>query len=331
MNVEVWAPVGIRLAWMVGLVVAGYGGLVLLGGGQRFTDRLSRLVIDGLFPAMVVSSLARSFDRGDVGAVLEMGFAAVVMLGMAGLVGWWRWFYRSWPGEPRSALFCVMLPNWIFLPLAMVGPLHGEVGVQAVILFNIPMQVLLWTVGVWFLRGTLRGGHSMRSLVVNPGMLATGVGMGLGWMWGDGEGGGMPRLIEGVVEAGSWVGSITVPVSLIALGCQIAALRDAGRMSKRGMAWIVTIRLLAAPLMFGLAIMGVAMASPWFGDREMRGILYLIAVMPIGVSVPLFLARFGRDAGLGARAVVVSTMVSLVTAIPMLMLLELVDRLLLPF
>jgi predicted permease len=55
--------------------------------------------------------------------------------------------------------------------------------VRDVLLINIGAQLVMWSVGVWVLRGAAQKGMSLKSLFMNPGLLATAAGIILALLW----------------------------------------------------------------------------------------------------------------------------------------------------
>lgn len=291
--------------------------------GARGTDRLSKLVLLLLFPVLVFHRLAITDDPGQIIADWPvLAWAPVVLIGSA-LIGWAWYHLLGIKADTRMFVYLVGMPNWIYLPLAVAGPVWGDEAVRLIILFNIPTQFILWTVGIALLHGNLRGTHAVRYMLTSPGLLAAFFGLLAAFGW-------LPlSFVEGrpglplcwLVPVLHVVGGFTIPLSLVALGLYVGEPTETNAETVKNSLWVAVARLVVAPAI--LIAMVLALAAFGYGENAMiRRVVYLIVVMPVAVSVPLFAAMFGRDRFLASRSVVLSTLGSFLTA-PLLILLAL--------
>jgi predicted permease len=292
--------------------------------GARGTDLLGRAVILGFFPVLVFHRLASATDPAVAFAGWAIHVWAVVTLLGGGLVGWlWHRVMRA-GDAPRTFLFIVAMPNWIFLPLAVAGPLWGDEAVRLIILFNIPTQLMMWTLGILLLQGTLRNAHALKYMVINPGLIASVAGLlsAYGVLPVTLREGGAGLSLAALNGPLHLIGNLTIPLSLIALGLQLGDPAPARPDGQRTVALVIIGRLLIAPLVLIAAVIGVE-AAGFAMAPTLRWVVYLIVAMPVAVSVPLFVQLFGGDLYLATRSVLMSTLAGLVTA-PLLVLLALV-------
>jgi len=305
------------------LVMIGYSLRRLGVIGGKGTDWLSKLVLLYLFPVLVFLRMATT---GDSHLIIQdwpiMAWSPVMMIGSA-FIGWAWYRFKRLQSDFRTFVYLVGMPNWIYLPLAVVGPIWGDEAVRMVILFNIPTQVLLWTAGIALLKGELRGTGSLRYMLTSPGLIATMLGLLVCF-------GVIPlSLREGqpgfnlqpVVPVLTLIGNFTVPLSLVALGLYLGEKLTEGQEIMVDVLHVAFGRLLLAPAI----VISLVILFAWLGFGQnalIRHVVYLIAVMPVAVSVPLFAAMFGRDRFLASRSVVISTMAGFVTA-PLMVLLAL--------
>ncbi|GDX83944.1 malate transporter [Deltaproteobacteria bacterium] len=292
----------------------------LLGGES--SRELARFVVDVAFPALVVYQLPRTVDAAtlsDRWYVPILG-AGVLCAGLA--VGTLLAPWSTAIDRRPTFAFLVGTPNWLFLPLPIAGALYGDDGVQSVLLANVGAQVTMWTLGVWTLRKGQVGATSLRELVLNPGLLATLVGSALAI--------GAPHLPEGtssahalapLIEALGLLAGLTVPLSLIVTGAQLAELDPDTSGHAREQSGILLGRLLLTPLvLFALLHVTLLALHAQVHSVPLR-VALLIAAMPVAVSCGPMTARYGGPAGMSARAVLYTTVVGLLTAPAVLWLL----------
>jgi predicted permease len=297
------------------LVMFGYALRRLGAVGEKGSDHLSRTVLLFFFPILVFHRLAMTEDASAIMQDWLILVWAFVVLPGSGLIGWvWHALSRS-QADRRVFVFSIGMPNWIYLPLAIAGPLWGDEAVRLIILFNIPTQLILWTAGVGLLRGTWRGAHALKYMLLSPGMLATVGGLLVAF-------GLIPVTLHEARPGWSlaWLGpalhtlgGLTIPLSVVGLGLYLGEKVEPREGERRQLVHLSLARLLIAPLMIGgLLFLLVRVGMPM--TTMTRWVLYLIVSMPVAVSVPLFARMFDRDRVLGARAVVVTTLAGFITS-----------------
>jgi predicted permease len=286
------------------------------------TRALGRFVVDFCLPPLVFVQMLSTVHRDtwhEDRSSLALG--ALVMLVALGS-GWLSSRALSpAPSRPTFA-FLVGVPNWIYLPLPIAQALYGDDGIRAVLLSNVSVQLLLWTLGVAMLRGKLLWRDVVRHSLLNPGILAAAAGVALAW-WIPGA--SHWKAITSAADAGplalgagvaldslSMAGSLTIPLSLLLIGAQLGGLELRTQGTCRCLPQVVLSRLLLGPA----ATLGLLMVLPalgWHVPRVPREVCAIISAMPIAVSCTVFAERFGGDVTLAARATFHSTLASLVS------------------
>jgi malate permease and related proteins len=139
------------------------------------------------------------------------------------------------------------------LPIAIA--LYGEQGERTVLLFNVGAQLVFWSAGVWIVRGGKPDVASLRNLALNPGLLATilGIAFALALPWTqtletlDVTDAPYPlAALSIIVQAAAFLGEVTVPLSMIVTGSQLAGVGTRGAWN-RGVITSAAIRLIAVP------------------------------------------------------------------------------------
>lgn len=297
--------------------------LIMMGLGMRRlgiigsigTDKLSRWVIYFFFPVLVFHRLALTEDPSMItdGAIIHV-WALVLLIG-SGIIAWLWYQLCGTTAHVRTFVFSAGMPNWIYLPLAIAGPLWGDQAVRLLILFNIPTQFLLWTVGIWVLHGSLRGTHVIKFILLNPGLIATVAGLLIAFrilpVTFNVTGNGLSLAAMNPVL--HFIGGLTVPLSIIALGLYLGERADRRVGQRREVLMACAARLIVAPMLLGAVLLAATRLGVQTPELT-RWILYLIMSMPVAVSAPLFAQMFGGDRYLASRTVVFSTLAGLITS-----------------
>jgi predicted permease len=282
---------------------------------------LSRLLVDLIFPALVFTQMLRTVNpqvmRESWFAPI-LGAAVIVIAKVVGQLGMPLFRHK---GAIATAVFLVAMPNWVFFPLPIVEKLFGDAGVRDVLLCNVGAQLMLWTIGIWTLRGTMARKMAFKELAMNHGLAATVAGIVIALV--------LPftRTLETVAVAGASVGvlsaasvvqalamlgSLTIPLSLVITGSQLGGLNLADHYPTRDFVGVIILRLLVAPAIT-IAIFTAAISLGLRIPEVTRMTTYLIAAMPVAISCSIITERFGGDTPLAARAIFYSTLGSILT------------------
>lgn len=290
---------------------------ILLGGfvarrarlvGPAATAALSLLVAEIAFPLLCVHGLTSIGPRlRSLGfRIPAFAFASLVLTALVAAL----WARRVEPVAARRApfAFAATMGNWIFFPLPVAASLFGEEGTALVLLHNAGAQLFVWTVGIAMLDGSLRR--------ASVGKLARQAGL-----WGV-VGGALLALYAPALASSPWialplaaVARVTVPLAAVAIGMQLGDAALGAGADVRRTARLVVARLVVVPLPVLALVFALAYAGA-LSPAEAR-VEALIAVMPISLTAGALIATRSKDGPLAARAILVSSVLSLVT-VPLL-------------
>ncbi len=284
------------------------------------TGTLGRFIIDVTFPALIFTQVLRTMDQA---VLLNQWYVPLFGAGfiLAGqLVGsLLAPIFAPKPQQP-TFIFLVALTNWTFLPLPIAHALFAEAGTQAVLLMNIGAQVLLWTLCVWRLGKNAARRPPTLQLLINPGLLATAASLLLVltnapvhvWAKGVGQAYGAEIVAKTAFDAASLVASLTVPLSMLVTGGQLAGALERGLHLSKPLWGVLLGRLLVTPLLMTLGLMALRRAG-FHSAAVPTHVACLIAGMPAAVSCGAFCDRYGGDTDLATQVVFTSTLIGLAT------------------
>lgn len=265
----------------------------LAGRSRMDLPTLSNLALMVTSPALMFSVLGGAevdFERWGtlVGGTLfiALGTAVLALL------------YFRFEGSGRRGL---LLPAifWnagnLTLPLARLA--YGDAGLEAAAVIFVTVAILNSTLGLWIAKGE----NGLSEIVRMP--LAYGSIGGLALAI---SGQSLPRLVMEPIEM---LGAMAIPLLLLNLGMHLRALAV---QEIRHTVVLVAIRVLGGA---GCAVLFIAL----FGVSGVeRKVLLLASIMPAAVINVIIAQRYSRDPSLVASAVVLGTLISLVT-IPLML------------
>lgn len=209
----------------------------------------------------------------------------------------------------RMLSIASVMGNVGFFGMPVVRALFPDAPEAAVYscMFNVSLNIVAWTVGVFTLTGEKKY-ISLRAALVNPSVLAAGIGFILYLLkantW-------LPDLVRGGFRT---LGAMSTPLCMIILGIRLATM-DPKKLFTTPLIWLIsTGKLLAFPLFCW------ALTLPFNLDPVFRGSILILAATPCA-SILLNLAEIhhhGQE--LAANCALLSTLLSIIT-IPLLSLL----------
>lgn len=312
-----WMVVLFQIAAMILVISIGYIVRKKNIFDGSLTGKLALFIVDFAMPCLTFTQLISKVDPKSLQTdwiIPIIGFGVIVLGEVIGLIFSPLFARRH---SIRTFIALIALANWIYLPLPIVKALFGDRGVAILLLFNIGAQVALWTITVWTLKGGKFDKETISGLLKNPGLIAAIASILLVIFVPDisnidviakSSTDVMIQLIGIPFSAMTMIGSLTIPLSLIVIGAQLGGIEVHNSSDNRPLIGTVICRLLLAPLLFWLCII----LLPGL-DNMVKAIGFIIMAMPCAVSSSIFTERYAGDTDLASRAILVTTVASIIT------------------
>ncbi|MDX6766341.1 MAG: AEC family transporter [Candidatus Methylacidiphilales bacterium] len=286
-------------------------GVITLGWVLRRTgflsreadDTLFRLSVNVLYPCLVFDAILGNPSLRDTGALVVAPFLGFALA--AGGMGLCRMLAGAAGVEGSSSRGTFALAtgmfNWAYLALPIVLALFGKGAAGVLFVFNVGVEVAMWTVGRMLL--TEKGGPGMWRKMVNAPVVAVFLALAANAL---NDGAWVPDPLRDTIHL---VGLASIPIGLLLVGAsffdffgEICWFRQ-----RRELASALVLRLGLLPPLF----LAVAVCLPL--SRELREVIVVQAAMPSAVF-PLVMARlYGGDAPLALLVILGTTLGSLAT------------------
>ncbi len=290
-------------------LLLGFVAVVAVGHALRATGRLpasaahtlNTVVTDVSMPALILATLgARAVPaaapRAVVAATLGLGAALVLGTIAARALGLGR------PAQGAVALTAGFSnTGFLGIPL-MLGlyPAATEAGATAVLIDAFVTTLWLYTAGVYWARRQGEGGESappLLRLLATPASISVVVGLAMSLL-------GL-HLPPPVARLAALLGAATVPLVFLALGLRLDWKDVRGRL--RPILAASVIRLGIAPAVAFGAALTLGLRGP------VRDAAVLEAAMPSSMMAAVVADRYGCDGPLGTAAVVLTTLLGVVS------------------
>jgi predicted permease len=246
----------------------------------------NKLVVDIALPVLIFISLsAKSFDPM---AALSFTRASIILIFLTGLIAW---PLAKFSGASLQAFLpCAVFTNVGPIGIPLIALAYGPEGMATAVVLLVISNVLHFTLGT----GVMSGKVDWRMVYANPLVWATVLGVASSQLqW---------ALPDWIQTSCTMIGSVLVPMMLMALGARLASSQVAdARVGIQSAVLIQIIRLVAVFLTLALV--------PLQGLE--RGALILFACLPSAVFNFMLADKFQVEPNKVASTVIVGHFLSL--------------------
>jgi predicted permease len=264
---------------------------------------ISHILVNVALPALTISSMQLPYTAETVAIVsqtLFLAFGYYLAAFLFSLV-----ICRFLPASREETgvfRFMLVFPNVGFMGIPVAGAILGPGALLYVILFGLPFNFFIFTMGVWLLaRG--RQERPGPLLLMTPGFAASVIGLALFAMGYD-----IPFPVNTLLD---WIGKMTTPLAMLMVGALLATLP----ISRLAGDWRVT--LIAILRLIVMPVIAFVLLVRFVHDPLLLGTVVLLIAMPVAANTVLLSEEYGVDATLASQGVFLSTLLSLLS-IPLL-------------
>ena len=272
---------------------------------------ISNLTINVLLPASVFTSFLSGMSMDlllSLGTILILAIGLEVFLSLASKTGGSR---RFTPGQACVAHYGYLVSNGGLIGTPVIESLFGAVGVMCCNVFMIPTRNLAFSAGESIFNPSLKRTSQavLRSVATNK--IIDVMALGLVMIYFN------LSLPAPILTALQKIGGCLAPFSLILVGSLLAQRVKLTAPMIKNVAQITLIRLLVIPL----AALGVCLALRL--DFQTTAVITLLMGMPVGSSCASFAKKYRGDETFASAVVLISTLLSTVTLVLLMKLIEL--------
>jgi predicted permease len=207
---------------------------------------------------------------------------------------------RARGAERGAYAFGAIFSNCAFMGFPVMEALYGRGSLFAVSVYNIPFQLLAFSIGPYMLARSAGGRARMSaSSFISPASVAAILGFAL--FMGD------LSLPAPILRPLQLLGDVTTPLSMVLIGAILSRTRLRGLAKNWRLFATAAYRLLAFPFLlyaclYGLGARGASLSMP-----------VVIAAMPVAANSAILAQAYGGDAETASSLVFVTTLASALT------------------
>jgi predicted permease len=259
---------------------------------------LTELVLNLILPCNIISSFKFNFNL----EILKK-FEVIMIIAILGQILCFiiskLVFNRYEIGQRKVLQYGTLVSNSGFLGIPIAEGTFGSVGMMYASIFIIPTRIVMWTAGLSLFTDNNDKRAAIKKVVLHPCMIAVYIGIFLMVTRLS-----LPMFVENTIVS---IGKCTTPLTMILIGCIIAEVDDLKTMVNKDVIYFTLIRIILIP---GLVLLGCHLAGI---DKVITGVSVLLTGMPAGSTTAILAAKYEGDYVFGAKLVVFSTIMTLLS------------------
>jgi len=276
----------------VGILVKKTG--IITDEGQRC---LTNLVINVILPCNILQSFHMDFKKQmgtDIAAALFISIIIQVLAVIWGKIS----FIRENEGRKKCLCYGMICSNAGFLGNPIAEGMFGAYGLMLASVFLIPLRVMMWTEGISIFSKEVDYKKTCKKTLTHPCIIACFIGMVIlitGFR--------LPVLVSKTITA---IGTCNTVASMLVIGMIISDIRL--NSFKDRTVWLYCFhRLLVFPATVFLLVKMLPISD------NVLNIAVILTAMPAGATTSILSAKYDVEPQFGARLVICSTLLSVLT------------------
>lgn len=288
-----------KLTEMVIMIIIGYICAKVNLTGPEFNQHTSKVLTNVLLPATILKAMSGLGGEITNKELVYVIFLFFLMMGLAGAVGILLSRVLSIDQSDRGILIgLVMYMNISFVGFPLVETYYGAQGMLFACLSCVPMNLLMFSVGVAGISGNSRDAVNLKKILNVP-MISTLLGIVIMVLKLQ-----IPSLLYGTINS---VANATVPISMIILGSSLAAIPAAEALGDVKIYIIAAARLLICPILTNLLL------RLFVDNQVLIGAVTILASTPVAVLMTPLCVQYGKSDALSSKSIFISTVLSVFT------------------
>ncbi len=269
----------------------------------------SALIFYVTMPALIISSLAdTSMDQSkDVTSMILASLISYACLIVLAIIV--PKIFKVEQGSKGLYRFMTIFSNVGFIGFPMLVAILGPSSVFFGALFNIPYNLLLFTIGIYYLVSDHKSDYKFKISIkqfVNPGIFATLIGL-VAFLTGF-------ELPEVVMSTSGTLGRVTTPLAMVVVGGSLYGVHIKGMLKNYKLLIFSLMKMILVPIILGLVLSLIGFST------SVVSIAMVLCGMPIATNTVIIARQYGGNVLEASEAVFLSTLLMCVTT-PVLVLL----------
>lgn len=270
-----------------------------------FNKRLTKILLNVSVPCMILSSVLEQTGERDISAVLTIFVIAVATYLVLPVIAYLMLYLFRVPKKDKGIyMIMTVYSNVGFMGFPVIQALLGLTAVFYAAIFNVVFNLSIYTIGIVMVHmGRTEKAPLRFKTLLSPGILLSVLAIIVYFLNID-----APYVISRTLSS---VGALTVPLAMMIIGATLATMNFKELFDDLRIYPYILFRQIILPLI-GFVILKMTVK-----DTFILGISAVLLMMPVANTAVLYANEYGCDEKLAAKAVFLSTLISVIT-IPLL-------------
>lgn len=271
---------------------------------EGFNKKLNFLVITVTLPCLIIASVFGDNNTTQSTVLKVLGIGVIMYLLLPIIAYIVVKVLRINKSKQGLFMFMTVYGNTGFMGYPIMASLFGSTGVLYAAIINMIYNISLFTCGLYLMGQDSEGkiSFSYKNLL-SPGIISSVLALFLYFFQIP-----LPGLVVGVLNQ---VGDMTIPLAMILIGASLTAVSMKEIFGDLTLYPYTFVRQLIIPLLAYPIIIYIS------SDPIIQGVLLLFTAMPVGNVAVMFSIEYEGDFVTASKAVLFTTVVSIVT-VPMI-------------
>lgn len=289
----------IQVAVLFILILVGY--MIRKKGllDEHCTSMISSLVMSIFLPSMIISSMQIEYNPNMAKKIFMLILISIFTYSVSILFSYFLKFIFKSEKNLGVYQYAIIFSNVAFMGYPVIEAVLGKEAIFYTAIFNLPFNVLAYTVGTYLLcKGNEEYSFSLKSLV-SPIILSIFIGLIL-FVFNI----RLPEFLNKPIEL---LGSVTTPISMLVIGSLLANSSALECFSNKKLYFTSFLRLIFLPILVYL-ILRLKVSDPL-----LLAIPVVITAMPTAANAAIMANEYGADTTLASQIVFFTTLLSVAT------------------
>lgn len=263
-------------------------------GVKQLTD----ILLITVTPCVIIQSYQKDFDVKYLKGLM-MAVAASAIIHIIAVVLSNFFFKKEDSLKYRVSRFASICSNCGFMAIPLLSAALGSDGVFYGSAYLVVFTVFYWTYGVFICTEDIKKCFSLKSVIINPGVIGVIIGLILFFARIK-----LPYVISASV---SFMASLNTPLAMLILGSFLVKVDIKKAVKNLGLYLVCLLRLVLIPLVSVLVIWLLRI------EADVAKSVLICAACPVATVTSLFASKYELDSVYASETVAISTIVSIIT------------------
>ncbi|MGL4913433.1 MAG: AEC family transporter [Romboutsia sp.] len=266
---------------------------------EHTTSKLSSLTMSIFLPSMIIDSMQIDYNPEMVDKIINLLIISFIMYLFSFLIAYSLKFIFKSTKDLGIYQYVIVFSNVGFMGYPVVEAILGKEAVFYTAIFNLPFNLLIITLGTYFLSKEKSNYSFSFNALINPVIISIAIGLIIFI-----SNIKLPIFINRPI---TMLGNITTPLSMLIIGSMLCTSSATECFSNKKLYFITLVRLVLLPIAIYLMLRGQIQ------DSLLLHIPVIISAMPAAANTAIMANEYDANTTLASQAVFFTTLFSIVT------------------